>query len=410
MVVRNFEDFVRAELIRKIGVGEFTLPLFFENPISVGEDIKENFSAQRLLIDKFFNIVVDIARKSLTSSNDTIKNILFSESFAGMNADFHSKLPDCCWFNPIMYRTDQSLSGKIYEIQSPGSGWGDIPLLATVFQQLGKDVPDFALHFAENYAKNIIIATKKDSPKVFHMLDASSVPMGMRYLFAQTRPSIKYWGLDKDVNMADIDYVTAHSAASLITCNYYNKYLSSAIKGKTVFGIPPNLIFDQKVIYLLPFYRDTAYFFSEEIRDMFPFTSFIENGGFYDINGQFITIDEFSDKPKKDRGYFLKYGGADLSRNWGSRSVYRLSGSDCRKLLSEASKLSKKREIWLIQEDVSRNEISNISTDIRDIMNDNFHIKLSAFHGITGMLSIKVMARKHFKVHGQNDTYIGIAI
>ena len=242
------------------------------------------------------------------------------------------------------------------------------------------------------------------------MLDASSAPAAMKYLLTQTRPMLKYWGLDKDVSMYNVDYVVAHSAASLVTSNYYNRYMALAREGKTVFGIPPNLLFDQKVIYLLPFYRETARFFSDEIRSILPFTTFIEGDGFFDENGQFVKIEDFVRRKKSERRYILKYGGTDLSRNWGSRSVYRLSGSDRSKLLTEANRLAKEGEIWLIQEDISRQSISNISNNIRQIIDKGFYVKLSAFYGIDRVLGIKVMARKHFKVHGQIDAYAGLGI
>jgi hypothetical protein len=407
--MKNFSDHLKEELVSKIGDGEFQFPLFFEKPISISSELRKKFLNQKVLIDDFFRISTSIARQSLNSPDSRIKKILFSEPIGGMDVKFHRDLPDCCWNNPIMYRTDQSISGKIYEVQCPGSGWGDFPLFANAFKCTGIEVPPSILFFAKKYAKSISVATQKEIPKVFHMLDASSSPSGMKYLFTQTRPSVKYWGLDKGFSMSDVDYLTAHSSASLITSNFYKSYLSKAIKGDIVFGIPPNLVIDQKAIYLLPFHRDTAEFFSNDIRNLFPFTTLIENNGFLNSYGQFITIEEFSKMHKKDRGYYLKYGGPDLNRNWGSRAVYRLSGNDCKKLLLEASIRSRNGEVWLIQEDVSQNELINTSIDLREIKNNKFHVKLSAFHSNIGMLGIKIMARKHFKVHGQHDTYVGIA-
>lgn len=408
--MKDFNNLILTELTSNIGVGEFRLPAFFDKPIEIGEDMIKNISSQRLLIDDFFNTTKSIARQSLNLENKQINNILFSESYAGMDLKFHQNLPDCCWLNPVLYRTDQSISGKIYEIQAPGSGWGDIPLLVTIFQKAGYNLPNHILKFVDNYTKAIISVTKKDHPKVFHMLDAASAPVGMRYLLAQTRSIIKYWGLDKEVNMSDIDYITAHSAASLITSNFYNNYLSLAIEGKMRFGIPPNLLFDQKAIYVLPFYRETSSLFSDKVRNLFPFTSIIENDGFYDNNNQFISIKDFV-KSKINRTYYLKYGGPNLNNNWGSRAVFRLSGKNCLKLLSDANERSKLGEVWLIQEDVSKDGLDNITNDLRDIIiKQKLHVKISAFHSCLETLGFKIMARKHFKVHGQVDTYTGIAI
>jgi hypothetical protein len=209
--------------------------------------------------------------------------------------------------------------------------------------------------------------------------------------------------------MDKVDFVIAHSAAALTTSNYFNCYMEKACKDELIFGVAPNLVFDQKAIYLLPFYRSTKQYFSNDIRALFPFTTLIENNGFYDINENFISIDEFSSKTKNERRYYLKYGGPDLCRNWGSRTVYRLDGTDCKKQLEKAKALSKKGEIWLLQEDVSKNEITVASDEIKEI-SKTLHIKYSAFNGINDQFGIRIMARKEFKVHGQDNTKVGLAI
>lgn len=401
---------VLDELRESIGSGEFELPTLFDGPIHLGSDMRGNVENQRQRIDCFFDTVISMARSALTSNDTRLNAMLFSQPVAGMDLEYHRNLPDCCWSKPVFYRTDQSVEGKIYEIQSPGSGWGDIPLYATCLRKLGYDLANVASDFSRDYAQSIMSLTNARQPKVYHMLDASSAPAGMRYLFAQTRPMLRYWGLDADVSMRDVDYVTAHSAAALVASNFSGSYLSGAASGKTIFGIPPNLIFDQKAIYLLPFHRHTANAFSDEIRALFPFTTLVEDGGFFNSDGEFETIAHFLAKPPRQRRYFLKYGGPDLDRNWGSHSVCRLSGSDCARLLCQADELSRRGEIWLIQEDVSRKGSKDIPDDVRIMIGDKYHVKLSVFSGPDRTLGMKVMARKHFKVHGQRDAYVGLGV
>lgn len=404
------EKYILEELKNSIGEGNFQLPLFFDKPIKIGNNLFYGIEKQQELINSFFDTVILIAHQAVDASDDDIIKILFSDSISGMDIDFHRSLPDFGWQKPTMYRTDQSVTGKIFEIQVPGSGWGDHPLYAKALLRMGHSLPEYVISYNRAYAQNIIKATNVECPKVYHMLDAASAPTSMKYLFTQTRPLLKYWSLDDTVSMYNVDFVVAHSAASLVTCNFYNVYMKLAKEGKLKFCIPPNLLFDQKAIYLLPFHRRTSYLFTDEIRSIFPFTSFIENDGFYDSDGQFVRLCDFVKRKKSDRQYFLKYGGTDLSRNWGSRSVNRLSGSDCKVLLEKANNLSKKGEIWLLQEDVSNQFPINTSNDLTEIKNLGYHVKLSAFYGIEQLLGIKVMARKHFKVHGQADTYTGIGI
>ena len=406
--------YVLEELTNTIGEGNYHIPLYLDSPIQIGAAMYDQFERERKLISAFYDILVSIARTALDNGDETVNNILFSEPVVGMTQDFHRRLPDVCWKKPVFLRTDQSISGKIYELQAPGSGWGDITLIAKALKRNGCEIPDSALNFTDTYSQNIIEVTQKEQPRVFHMLDAASEPPGLRYLFSQTRPKLLYWGIDKDVYMHKVDYVTAHSAAALVTSNYFSIYMDMAKAGEVVFGISPNLLFDQKAMYVLPFYRGTCNLFSDEIRTIFPFTSFIENGGFYDETGNFVSVDDLARREKRKRRYFLKYGGTDLTRNWGSREVYRLDtfGQDeCRAKLQEVSQLSQRGEIWLIQEDASRN-VTSMPNDLQSITSNKNkkHVKLSVFYGSNAALGVKVMARKHFKVHGQKDTYVGIGV
>ena len=406
---------VYERLAAAIGPADFQLPTFLEKPVYIGDDYVGYLENQQNYINDFFDKVGEIARVALANNQSDLIKILFSQPVGGMDLSFHRALPDCCWRRPIFYRTDQSISGKVYEIQSPGSGWGDLPLLLDVFASRGYAISPWVINFTHSYAQIIIESTGHNKPKVFHMLDAASAPVGMRFLLASTRPPIRYWGLDRDVSMDAVDFVTAHSSAALTMANYFSRYLKLAEAGDLVFGLPPNLLYDQKAIYLLPFYRSTRSLFSSKIKDMFPFTTMVENCGFYDKTDSFVPIDTFDVWRKTSRRrWYLKYGGTDLGRNWGSRSVWRLDGSDAKKLLRQAAEKAARGEVWLLQEDVSRDNPDRTSSQgIQYLMtgkNERKHIKISAFYGGVRLLGTKVMVRKHFKVHGQFDTAIGIGI
>ena len=210
--------------------------------------------------------------------------------------------------------------------------------------------------------------------------------------------------------MHDVDFVISHSVTSLIASNYFRTYLEKARNNELIFSTQPNIIFDEKAIYLLPFFRESRQFFSNEVRELFPFTTFVENNGFFDENDRFISINEFVKRPPRERRYYLKYGGPDTNRNWGSRSVYRLSGYDCKNLLENAAEKSKQGEVWLIQEDCSKCTTDNFSNDISDLLSKKLNIKISSFYGRDVLFGIKIMARNHFKVHGQKDTFTGIGV
>lgn len=404
-------ELVKKHLKKIIGVDDLLFPLYFDEPVKIEKSSLE-LEEKGFTIKEFLSTVSHLAQKALIENDDEILRILFSEAPLGLSIDYHKALPNCCWDIPLLFRTDESISGKIYEVQAPGSGWGDLYLYALCYKELGINVPSRLLSFPDIYAKNIMEATNKETPKVFHMTDAASVPYSVRYLINITK-KIKYWGYSSDVSMHDIDCLVSHSVVSIVASNYFVDYLQMAKEGKLLFALPPNLIFDEKAIYLLPFYRKTRDLFSDKVRSLFPFTSIIENNGFYDKDGVFITIDKFVSRAPKDRKYYLKYGGPDTNRNWGSRSVYRLSGNDCGILLRNAMEKAKEGEIWLIQEDESKTTSAvSISNDLGNlIFSKRLNIKLSCFYGKDDLpMGIKVMGRHHFKVHGQKDTYVGLGI
>lgn len=407
--MEDFRFIVEKELSRAIGIVDWKSPKYFNKPIDLGA-VMPNLVSEREIIELFFKKVAELAQLALLNGDDDIIRILFSEAPAGLDVVYHKNLPNCCWNPPIIYRTDQSLSGKIYEIQAPGSGWGDLYLYAVCLERLGYKIPKMYFDFPKLYANNLSRITGKSEPCVFHMIDAASVPYSIRYLQYITSDNVKYWGLNRDVKMNSIDCLISHSVVSSTTSNYFKTYLRMASEGELVFSTSPNLIYDEKAIYALPFHRRTKSFFSEEIRSIFPYTAILENSGFYDKNGEFVLIEDFIKRKSRERKYYLKYGGPDTDRNWGSKTVFRLSGNDCEKLLDHANRLSQKGEIWLIQEDVSQNVSNIFSQDIENILREKNHIKVSGYYGSDRLFGVKIMARHHFKVHGQEDTLVGLGI
>lgn len=407
-------ELLNKELISMIGVGNNRHPMFCAAPIVLGDKIFNGLISQQTLINQFYNIVGQVGKLAIKGElDDIVKRILFSEVVAGMDIAYHSKLDDFAWEPPLFYRTDQSVDGKIFEIQAPGSGWGDLPLMKTILNELGVFDTTSVLDFEQNYVSAFRKLTGKKYPHVGYFLDAASNPTSMRYLLALTHNEIGYWGMDANVQMDDLDCVVAHSASSLTTLNHYRKYYEKATLKKLRFILPPNLLFDQKSIYLLPFLEETKHFFSEEIRQMFPYTTYIYEEKFCLDNGEYISVDDFIALPPSKRRYYLKYGGPNTNKNWGSKSIYRLNRNDCKSLLKRACELSTKGEIWLIQKDIttfSDKTSLDYSDEINKIINDGNHIKLSAFYTPYNYLGCKVMYRKHFKVHGQRDTYTGLGI
>lgn len=408
---------INNELISTIGIGHQRRPLFCDSLIDLGEKTIDQLIKQNELISSFYSSVSKVGKLALSDQlGNTLKNILFSEQIMGMGLEYHSNLQEFGWDPPMLYRTDQSINGKIFEIQAPGSGWGDIPFIFRVLSSLnGVDnrLEEYRQEYIEKYVKAIRKITNQELPKVGHFLDASSNPVSMRYLLAITGNLIKYWGMDAQTNMEDLDCIITHSVISILSLNMYEKYFEKASNRKLLFVLPPNLLFDQKIIYVLPFLEITKSYFSDEVRNLFPYTTYINNGGFLLEDNTFITIDEFIRLPESQRHYYLKYAGPNTNLNWGSRSVYRLNKRDSLLMLRNADKLAQSGQVWIVQKDVTTDSDTcndDYSRDINEIIQGKNHIKLSAFYTPYDYLGCKVMFRNHYKVHGTSETYVGVGV
>ncbi|MDE7372434.1 MAG: hypothetical protein K2N18_00025, partial [Clostridia bacterium] len=168
-------ELVKEKLKNTIGIDDLLFPLYLDEPVKIEKSSLE-LGEKGFTIKEFLSTVSQLAQKALIEHDVELLNLLFSEAPLGLSIDYHKALPSCCWDIPILFRTDESVSGKIYEVQAPGSGWGDLYLYALCYKELGINIPSRLLSFPDVYANNIIEATNKETPRVFYMTDAASVP------------------------------------------------------------------------------------------------------------------------------------------------------------------------------------------------------------------------------------------
>jgi hypothetical protein len=109
-----------------------------------------------------------------------------------------------------------------------------------------------------------------------------------------------------------------------LTENFAAERLRLSANGTCVYDVPPVALFDQKLLLAFPFWDETRGYFSDAIRGLFPYTTVLAPEGVRLETGDWTTLEQFSALARGKRGYFLKYAGADVARNWGSRAVFRL--------------------------------------------------------------------------------------
>lgn len=326
-----------------------------------------------------------------------VGQLLFSGSPPGYGQEFHRSIGTTAFDIPQTFRTDEDADGKILEIQAPGSFWGESLLLSDYFDR----TMNTSASSLQSFCQGIRAYTGNPDPVVLHLTDAASSQAGVRYFINRTRlEGLRYYGWDPEVKVGSVDHVRAHSFQSLTNENLFAQRLAERREGKRgLFDLPVNIIFDTKVLLPLPFWRHTREFFDAEHRDALAFTAFLEPDGVVELlNGELVQRSELAALPPRERGYFLKYAGGDLSRNWGSRAVFRLRtrGQDWRRRLDDAWSAASAGEAWVIQ--------TESRAASKGLTENEEHEKHSWFCAYQRLVGGVLMTRPHFKVHGGPET------
>ena len=360
----------------------------------------------------FFEVVSQVFREVVAGeASPRLARLLFNDAPANYGIEFHRALPREVWTVPRFFRTDESQDGKILELQCPGSGWGDLPLLTALYGQYFKSDALAQYKPAMLVAEEIARLCGKTNASVLHLLDNASNPTSMRYLIATTQPPLRYWGYERSVRNDECDFVRSHSFYGLVAENLFKKRVRDAAEGRVLFDLPPAIVFDQKMPLCLPFLEETRDRFSDWIRAILCYSTPVFEDGFADVNGEWVTIENFLKRPPSQRRYFVKYAGSDVSLNWGSRGVFRLSDKKGAELLRMAAVDASRGRFWLIQPEVSgKEQVVYINRVDGNPIQETLTSKVSCFYGPTRLVGIRTMHRRHFKVHGQDDTVLGLAV
>lgn len=378
--------------------------LLSNTPYFIPQDIWQNYTDKLILIRYFQKACLKLFRDALINNTPQLLiHWLINETTKGFGIDFHQSLEDKHFTLPIFFRTDEVDFGCIVEIQCPGSLWGDLQLTYDFLTLLGFKTKQISPAFKFTTQLGCFLQTE---PIIHHLLDNSSGPACMRYFIEKTRPAVKYCGIDYKIKPDKCNFIRSHSFYGLCGDNDFRSRLSRVGNG-IKYDLPPHILFDQKATLVLPFWSLTRQYFSDEIRKLFAFSTPLLPNGIELNDGSVITIEDFSNLSNRRRAFYLKYAGMDVSKNWGSKSVFRLSnytGTECLILLKSCLENFAKGQIWLLQEEVKHED--NVSFINRDnsISSDTFHSKFSAFYGPYSLIGILATHRKFYKVHGQYDT------
>jgi len=311
---------------------------------------------------------------------------------------------------PQFFRTDETADGKLLEVQCPGSMWGVHEILRDAYSVTGHEathrLPVLSAAFCDQL--QAVVGTR---PIVHHLIDNSSHPAGERYFIQRARSGSSYFGYDRGVRPRECNFVRAHDFPSLLNENFVAERLEMTRAGAQLYDLPPVAFFDQKLLIALPFWEETRQYYDDEVRGLFPHTTVVTPQGILLETGEVLGIDRFCALPRRQRNFYLKYAGSDVTRNWGSRSVFhlgKLSQPACRALLTEAAGGYVSGERWIVQrEQSSRMELPYLTrAGESDVARG--HAKVSTFYGPGGPMAVLIMVESFYKVHGSTHTVTAV--
>ena len=410
---RFLDDQINNELKTDIGFNS----LVSSKPYKFNENEEENFFNRYKLIKEFQKISLTLFHKSISGELDPkIAELVINELPENLGLKHHKNIKFRDDQTPVFFRTDEVIPGKISEIQSPGSSWGIYDQIYNFFNyhsQLKENKTLFDTSLPFQFSKALKQYLNKE-PVIHHLLDNASIPWGMRYFILQTRKQgLKYFGYDKDITSYDSNFIRAHAFLGLMSDNFRKYRFEKYMEKELLYDLFPSILFDQKMPLIFPFHEKTRDFYSDKIREIFPYNSLITPKGFYLENDEHITIEKFCALPQTKRKYFLKYAGSDLEINWGSKSVFYLgkeSGIRCKNILENVLKGYKYRKYWKIQKAYfTKDENVGYISRKNEIVKEKAYSKFSGFYGPNGLMGILIMQRTFPKVHGSPETVMTIA-
>jgi hypothetical protein len=321
---------------------------------------------------------------------------------------YHRSLKSEDFTTPVCFRTDE-VPDAIVEVQCPGSGWGDCELLTEYYTLTGA-LSNSGDPFSKRFATSLQ-GLLGEPPRILHLLDNASVPHGLRYFIEQTRRhGLKYWGYDPEAGLRECNFVRSHSILGLMAETYFQDRLTRSRLGEVLFDLPPHVLFDQKAALALPFWTLTRDYFSDEVRDLFPFTTVVTAEGFEDADGVQQPLEMLAARDRARPRQFLKYAGWEPSRNWGSQAVFLLGGQDAGAHADRVRRDLTQHRFWILQEVKAARELIDYVERSGNVQQGRFFAKYSGFYGPDGLLGVKSMHREVIKVHGQPDTVINVCL
>ena len=411
----NYYDFLDRQINECINGDVGFTCLVRAEPYRLDPAEVEAFKNRYTHIKQYQETTLSLFAASLKGDVDPqVAALVLNELPKNMSWDYHRALSDAHRTTPVFFRTDEVIPGKISEIQCPASLWGEYEQLYRFYSHFSEDfgpLESFPHSLAGRFAK-ALARYLGCTPAIHHLIDNASVPWGMTFFNQMLKQNeVRFYGLSKGVTPYNCNFIRCHDFVGLFGQNFAKLRLEKCRAGELFYDLPPSILFEEKIGLTFPFWEKTRAHYTDEVRDLFPYTHVILPEGFHLEDGRFYTPEQFCEMPRSQRNYFIKYAGCDVALNWGAKGVYyakALSQVKIREIFDQIIKDAGKNRYWVIQKGYSKEETVPFYTREGKLQNDKAHSKYSGFYGPDGLMGILVMQRPFYKVHGSDDTVASI--
>lgn len=366
----------------------------------------------------FQEITLSLFNASLRGAFDpAVATLVINELPPHLGVDYYKALTPRQHSLPAFFRTDEVGQGKICEIQSPGSLWGVHEQLYNLYAGgspfFATRSPYARYRLSEQFARHLRSYLAAE-PLVHHYMDGSTNPSGMRFFIQQTRAQgIRYYGYDRGLAPHDCNFIRHHIYATHWCDKHVEDRMARCDAGTLRYDLPPSVLFSQKIPMIFPFWDKTKAFYSDDIRTLFPYTQLITPEGIVMEDGAIVSIDQFCQRPRSQRAYYIKYASSDLtlcSRGKGVFYAKTFSREKMRAFFDRILQGYPQKKYWVLQTaHVPKNTTTYLTRD-NARKETPVHAKMSSFYGPDGLMGMLLMQHPFYKVHGSQETIATVVI
>lgn len=414
---RALYEFIDREVDAAAGGSTGFSVLLASQPFRPGVDALAGYAARHAPIRRLQERALGLFAASLRGDADPeLAAMVLGDAPPHLGLAYHRGLAPAHMKPPLFFRTDEPATGRIAEIQCPGSAWSSHDQLRALYAAHGSRLGGAEIggaSVAERFAQDAAQAAGA-APVVHYLIDNASVPAGARYFIQKTRAAgVRYFGWDRGIHWRDCNLVRSHDWTSLANDNFHRERLAACAEGRLRYDLSPCALFDSKLVLALPFEPRWRESFDDEIRAILPYAQIVRPDGMVWRDGSALSIERICAERALRTEMYAKYAGTDQAFNWGSRAVFYLGSmrtKACGKLFERIQADTARGRHWILQE--QRREACNMSFYTRDgeLQEKSGYRKTSAFYGPSGLYGVLAYALRFPKVHGTPETVASIAI